>query len=299
MTDFLGWVFNSLWDGIYGFFWTILHIGQVLNFSEAENVFRFIYYGGSSALLGFVLILATLVFIAGIFRPEFLWGVVRRIEGISNFVGRAAAWAGLIMVLQQTIIVFLQSIFRVSDIGIGPGGIAFVQPLGWYGDGLKFYNALVVCLCCSYTFVQGGHVRVDLFYAGWSHRKKRISDMIATLVFMLPSLFLIWFYGWFYLWRHMITPPVSASNSLDQMLARARAFRWDVQTFAASPSGFNAYFLFKFLLIGFAALMILQAFAFFYRSYLELREGPESAGKYQEKDVLDSLEELEQNAHGA
>jgi hypothetical protein len=33
---------------------------------------------------------------------------------------------------------------------------------------------MVVCLCVSYTFVQGGHVRVDLVYSAVKHRTKRV-----------------------------------------------------------------------------------------------------------------------------
>ncbi|MEO0991046.1 MAG: C4-dicarboxylate ABC transporter permease, partial [Pseudomonadota bacterium] len=53
-----------------------------------------------------------------------------------------------------------------------------------------------------------------------------------------------------------------------------------------SPNGFNGYFLFKVLLVVFTAMLILQAIAFFYRSYLELVEGEESEGKYLDTDRL-------------
>ncbi|MBF9036473.1 TRAP transporter small permease subunit [Rhodobacterales bacterium HKCCE2091] len=297
MIEFLGWILSSIWGGITGFVWTILHIGQVFDWSNPENLFRFIYYGASAELLALVLLVALAVFVVGIFNSEFLWGVVRGIEGISNAVGRAAAWAGLIMVLQQVLVIFMQSIFRAAEIEIGPFGLTLTQPIGWYGDGLKLYNALVVCLCCAYTFVQGGHVRVDLFYAGWSHRTRRVSDMLVTVFFMLPSLILIWFFGWFFLWRHMITPNIASTNTLESLMPRAAAFRWNIQTFAASPSGFNAYYLFKILLVAFAGLMILQAIGFFYRSFLEFREGEDSAGKYLDHDTLDEAEAVLEERH--
>ncbi len=286
MTEFFGWVLSTIGNAIYGVFWTIGHLGQILDFSNPESIYRIVYYGASGELLALVLLVAVVLFVIGLFRTEFLWGVVRFIEGISNGVGRLAAWAGLIMVLQQIIVIFLQAIFRVAEISIGPFGLDLTQPLGWYGDGLKLYNAIVVCLCCAYTFVQGGHVRVDLFYAGWGHRGKKIADMLGTALMMLPALFLMWFYGWFYMWRHLIKPNVSATDTLDRMLAKARAFNWSVETFAASPSGFNAYFLFKVLLVLFCFTMILQAFAFFFRSFLELRDG--ESGKYLDEDVLES-----------
>ena len=67
---------------------------------------------------------------------------------------------------------------------------------------------------------------------------------------------------------------------------KSRALRWNVETIGFSPNGFNAYFLFKVLLVAFAGMVFLQAVAFFYRSYLEWVEGPESEGKYLDKDKL-------------
>ena len=60
--------------------------------------------------------------------------------------------------------------------------------------------------------------------------------------------------------------------------------KWNVETIGFSPNGFNGYFLFKVLLVAFTAMVFLQAIAFFYRSYLEFKEGPESEGKYLDRD---------------
>jgi hypothetical protein len=43
---------------------------------------------------------------------------------MANVIGRTAAWAGLMMVLIQVMIVFLQRIFRVAAIELGPLGTA-------------------------------------------------------------------------------------------------------------------------------------------------------------------------------
>ena len=146
-------------------------------------------------------------------------------------------------------------------------------------------------LCLTYTFVQGGHVRVDLIYSAVSHRAKRVIDMIGSLIFMMPMAVLIWLYGWFFMWRHLIVPKPSASESLDRLVNKARALRWNVETIGFSPSGFNGYFLFKVLLVVMCGLIFLQAVAFFYRSYLEFKEGEESEGKFLDRDVLEKGEE--------
>ena len=130
-------------------------------------------------------------------------------------------------------------------------------------------------------------MRVDLVYSVVSRRTKKIIDMFGSLFLMIPAAVLTWMYSWFFLWRHLVTPKVSASDTLQRMVdAKSRAFKWNVETIGFSPNGFNAYFLFKILLVVFCAMIILQAVAFFYRSYLEMIEGEESEGKYLDRDVL-------------
>ena len=121
--------------------------------------------------------------------------------------------------------------------------------------------------------------------------------MLGTLLFMIPALVLIWLYAWFFLWRHLITPKVSASDKLELMLNKARIVRWNVETIGFSPNGFDGYFLFKVLMVLFVALMFLQAIAFFYRSLLELLQGPDSEGLYLDKDTLGTDEEIYEDTH--
>lgn len=286
MIDGLRWLIGNFLMGFWNLGWAIANPSAWLDWSDKQALGRFIYYGGSVEFF-FVVFTTFLVLTAiGIWRNTFLWALVRGLEAFGNAVGRAAAWAGLIMVIQQVIIVFLQRIFRVSEISIGPFGTVFTQDLSWFGEELKLYNAIIVCLCVSYTFIQGGHVRVDLVYAAVRHGTKRVIDMLGALLFMMPSVVVIYLYAWFFMWRHLVVPNPSASATLDRMLMQARALRWNVETIGFSPNGFNAYFLFKVLIVAFCVMVFLQAVAFFWRSYLEWVEGPESAGKYLDRDSL-------------
>jgi hypothetical protein len=115
---------------------------------------------------------------------------------------------------------------------------------------------------------------------------------------MMPIAVLIWMYSWYFMWRHLIVPKPSASDALDRLLTKSRALRWNVETIGFSPNGFTAYFLFKILLVVMCGLIFLQAIAFFYRSYLEWKEGEESEDKYLDVDVLEDVTD-EQHAHGA
>ena len=263
---------------------------------DKQSVMRFVYYGGSVEFF-FVVFTAFLVLTAiGLYYRNVMWSMLRGLEALANTLGRFFAWAGLLMVLQQIIIVFMQRVFARPDMSFGLG-IALEKDISWYAEELKFYNALVVCLCVTYTFVQGGHVRVDLIYAGISHRAKRVVDMVGSLLFMMPMAVLTWMYGWYFLWRHLIVPKPSASDALDRLVMKARALRWNVETIGFSPNGFNGYFLFKILLVTFAGLVFLHAIAFFYRSLLEFIEGEEATNKYLDKDSLGEGEEAYEGAH--
>ena len=285
MLDAILWVIQNIALSFYNLGYAITNPGTWLDWSNKESLMRFIYYGGSVEFF-FVIFTAFLVLTGvGIWKNNVMWGSVRILEGFANAVGRLFAWAGLLMVIQQIIIIFMQRIFAASQISMG-FGTSFSMDVSWWAEELKLYNAMIVALCVTYTFVQGGHVRVDLIYSSVSFRTKRLIDMFGSLLFMMPAAVLTWLYGWFFLWRHLVVPNPSASDALDRLLLKSRALRWNVETIGFSPNGFNAYFLLKILLVAYAALVFLHSIAFFYRSYLEWKEGPESEGKYLDRDKL-------------
>ncbi len=304
----VGWFFANLIEAFYNLGYALLHPSEWLawlpyingNMPEVEikeSLMRFIYYGASVEFFFVVFAIFLVITIIGFISNRFMWGCVRVLEGFANGTGRLFAWAGLLMVLQQIVIIFMQRVFAVSEIGIGLGA-TFTKDVSWWSEELKFYNAMIVCMCVTYTFVQGGHVRVDLVYSAVSYRTKRLIDMIGSMLFMVPAAILTWLYGWFFLWRHLVVPNPSASDTLDRLITKARALRWNVETIGFSPNGFNAYFLFKVLLVTFTALVLLQAVAFFYRSFLEFKEGPESEGKFLDKDPIgDPTAELVAKIH--
>lgn len=290
------WVLQEMLMAFYNIGYAVTHPMLWLDWSDKQAVMRFVYYGGSQELFFAFLVITLSVIVAGMIYNRFLWGVVRTLEGFANTVGRVAAWAGLLMVLQQIIIVFMQRIFTRPDISFG-FGIPLQFDISWFAEELKLYNALVVCLCVTYTFVQGGHVRVDLIYSAVSYRTKKVIDMVGSILFMVPAAIVTWMYGWYFLWRHLIVPKPSASDTLDRLLLKSRAMRWNIETIGPSPNGFTAYFLFKILLVAFTALVLIHAIAFFCRSYLEWKEGEDSAGKYLDRDSLGAGEEAYEGTH--
>ena len=281
------WFFHGLLYSVVNLFTAISNPQLWLDWSDKKALMRFIYYGGSTELFFVFLLCFIIIILAGLLSQRFLWGFVRVTEGISNSVGRLVAWAGLIMVIQQVVIVFLQRIFARPDIVIG-FGIPIEYGVSWFAEELKLYNAAIICLCISYTFVQQGHVRVDLFYAPASFKKKKIIDMCGAAFFMIPMAVLMWMYSWFFMWRHLITPKVSASDKIELMLRKARVVKWNVETIGFSANGFTAYFLFKVLMVTMVAFIFLQAISFFCRSLAEYREGKDSEGKFLDLDGKDN-----------
>ena len=285
MWDAAFWLVERLLGGYVDLFLFIVSPGVWLDFGDKTSLSRIIYYGASVEFLFVVFDIAIALLVIGLWRRSILWAVVRGIEAVNNAIGRVAAWAALLMVVQQVLIVSLQRIFRVSEISAGPFGIVFTKDLSWFGEELKLYNAAIVTLCAAYTFIQGGHVRVDLFYASMRFRTRKLMDMFGSLFFVIPFMTVVWLFGWYFLWRHLVTPKVAATDSLELLVRKARLMRWNVETIGFSPSGFDAYFLFKVLLVSFAALMFLQGVAFFYRSLLEYLEGPASENRYRDFDA--------------
>jgi TRAP-type mannitol/chloroaromatic compound transport system permease small subunit len=299
MFEFLGWVAQNIGLAPYHLYMALANPADWLNWADREALVRFIYYGASVEFF-FVVFTAFLVIttLGMAWNRNILWACVRGLETFANAIGRFFAWAGFLMVLQQVMIVFLQRIFRVAEIQLGPFGFGFSQDLSWWAEELKLYNAMIVCLCVTYTFVQGGHVRVDLVYSAVKFRTKKAIDMFGALFFMMPAIIITYLYAWFFMWRHLVVPNPSASSDLDRMLMQSRILRWNVETIGFSPNGFNAYFLFKILLVAFCILVFLHAMAFFWRSYLEWVEGEEAEDKFIDKDVMgDEAEDMAHAAH--
>lgn len=296
LLDGVLWLLQNLLMAFYNFGYAVTHPGLWLDWSDKQAIMRVIYYGGSVEFFFVVLAFFLVLTGVGLWRRNFMWGCVRVMEGGANTIGRIAAWAGLLMVMQQIVIIFMQRIFAASEISLGLG-TAMTKDISWWAEALKFHNALIVALCVTYTFVQGGHVRVDLIYSTVSHRTKRVIDMLGCMVFMMPAAVLTWMYGWYFLWRHLVVPKPSASDTLDRLLLKARALRWNVETIGFSPNGFDGYFLFKILLVLYAGLVFVHAWAFLYRSFLEWSEGIESVGKHLDRDSLGEGEEAYEGTH--
>jgi TRAP-type mannitol/chloroaromatic compound transport system permease small subunit len=96
------------------------------------------------------------------------------IESLINRIGQATLWVALAMIGLVALNVLLRYAFSFGSV--------WAQELEWH------LLAAMILLGMSYALQQGDNVRVDLFYAGFSARKKFIVDVVSVLLILIISL---------------------------------------------------------------------------------------------------------------
>jgi TRAP-type mannitol/chloroaromatic compound transport system permease small subunit len=144
-----------------------------------------------------------------------------RIDRVNTTIGRAAAWAALFVVLAQFLVVVLRYVMGVGSI--------------WLTESILYGNAAMIMLAAAWTLREGGHVRVDVFYAHATRRQQAWIELAGVLLLLLPFMSVL---AWFAL------PYVARS--------------WAIFEGSRETSGLPAVFLLKSLVPLFAALMALQ-----------------------------------------
>ncbi len=150
--------------------------------------------------------------------------VADRIDRLNAAIGRAAAWAVLFVVLAQFAVVVLRYAF-------GAGSI-------WLSESVIYGHAVLLMLAAAWTLREGGHVRVDVFYADASTRAKAWIDLLGAALLLLPFVLVLAWFAWPYVARS-----------------------WAILERSRETSGIPAVFLLKTLIPLFALTMALQGVA--------------------------------------
>lgn len=104
--------------------------------------------------------------------------VDRALRAFSELTGRIVAWLTLPMVLGTFGVVLLRYQF----------GLGWI----WMQEAVTWLHAVTFMLASAYTLNRDEHVRVDVFYRGMSSGKRALTDLLGTLVFLVPvSVFVI------------------------------------------------------------------------------------------------------------
>lgn len=114
--------------------------------------------------------------------------VYKTLDTLSEMLGRAVAWAALLMVLIQFALVMARYVFSATTL--------FGLPSIWWQEAVVYLHATLILLAAGYTFLHDGHVRVDIFYAKATPRGRDWTDLGGSLLLLLPVCVLIWWSAW-------------------------------------------------------------------------------------------------------
>lgn len=163
---------------------------------------------------------------------------IRGIDYFTDITGRTISWLTLLMVILTVVIVVLRYYFESGSIALQ--------------ESITYLHGMVFMLGIAFTLQRGGHVRVDIFYRGFSPRRKALVDLLGGILFLLPVCLLIFIFSWDY---------VVAS--------------WSIGETSEESSGIAGIYLLKTLLLLMPTTLLLQGIAESLRNLLVLLDKPE------------------------
>lgn len=150
-------------------------------------------------------------------------------------------WLALLIVLAELAIVITRFVFSYEQ--------AFM------GDLVRFWYAALFLFASAYTLYEDGHVRVDVFYAGFSPRRKGQVNAVGSVLLGIIFCWVILYVG---------------------MGSRTSIINAPLINFEVSQSGFGMYV--KYLMAGFLGLfaitMLIQFVSFLFESWADRRDEP-------------------------
>jgi TRAP-type mannitol/chloroaromatic compound transport system permease small subunit len=112
------------------------------------------------------------------FRIQHLQTLIHSINSLNKRVGIFASWFSGLLVILVIYDVLMRYLFKLSS--------PWIMELEWHLFSILFL------LGSAYTFQVDRHVRVDLFYSGMSKKDKARTDLLGSLLFLLPwSIFIM------------------------------------------------------------------------------------------------------------
>lgn len=165
---------------------------------------------------------------------DVLEGFVKFVDTLNTWVGKIVAWMTL-----GTVLVCFATVYT---------RYALNTNFMWLQEVYIWQHAIVIVLGAGYTMLTGGFVRVDIFYGRMTPRNRAIVDIVGTLVFLLPFLFVLWLAFWTFFMN---------------------AFRVDEGS--PNPGGLSDWWILKMTLPIFVVLIALQGLSLIARSILVLK----------------------------
>lgn len=154
--------------------------------------------------------------------------IARWIDQLNEYVGRFMTGVVLLMVLIGVWNVIGRYVGQAIGQNLSSNALIETQ---W-----QLFD-LVFLLGAAYGLKHNEHVRVDVFYSGWSAKRKALADLIGNLGFLIPFCVMVIWFSW------------------NTVLAS-----WQIREMSPDPGGLPLYPIKTVILLGFV-LLILQGFA--------------------------------------
>ncbi|MCC0176307.1 TRAP transporter small permease subunit [Waterburya agarophytonicola K14] len=113
--------------------------------------------------------------------------IARAIDLINEWIGRLTYWLVLLMVVVGAWNVIGRYIGRIIGINLTSNAAIEIQ---WYLFDVVFLFG------AAYALKYNDHVRVDIFYKGWSRRRQALANFLGSIFFLIPFSCLIIYYSW-------------------------------------------------------------------------------------------------------
>ena len=159
--------------------------------------------------------------------------IIRYIDNLTEVTGKLVSWLALAMMVVTCLVVFLRYVLESSSIAVN--------------ESITYFHATLFMLGIAFTLKHGGHVRVDIFYRGFSARTQSWVDLLGGLLFLIPLSLLILILSWDY---------VAAS--------------WAIRESSKESQGLPWVYLLKTLLLIMPVSLLLQGIAEVLRNTLNL-----------------------------
>lgn len=147
-----------------------------------------------------------------------LLNISRTLDSFCSRIAKLAVWLIPILMLVIVSDVTLRRWFVI--------GSTKLQELEWHLHGALFL------LCLGWTYLRGGHVRIELLSEKWTPRTRAWVELTGTLVFLMPYIIAILYFGADYV-----------------------VYSWAYNEASSSPTGLTDRWIIKsMILVGFSLL---------------------------------------------
>ena len=108
-------------------------------------------------------------------------------DNINRYTGYLCAFLVVLMTVNVFIVVFLRYLF----------GISFI----WLQETYVWMHAYIFMVGAGFTYLNDGHVRIDIIYRSSSKIYKAIVDLVGNIFLLIPFLYIIWSFSFPFVYK--------------------------------------------------------------------------------------------------